>query len=166
MKSLILATAAVLALGIGGAGAATVSSHQGTAMAPQARTSRNVTGAAHHRSLTVKEAQRALRRDSLYHGHIDGIIGPRTRHALAQYQKMKGLPVTANLNHQTMEALMGSRTVGVGSSMHRHAITGQGTLRQTPPPTPAATGASGQTTGMGSTPMGSTSTGTTSGMTK
>lgn len=164
MKSLILATAAAVALGFGGAGAANAwSGHSGSAMGPNSRqmsysgtsSMRNVT----HQRSTVKEAQRMLRRDRLYHGRIDGVIGPQTRHALARYQRMNGLPVTASLNRRTEDALMGGRTAGVGSSMHRHATTGQGTMGQTPPPTSSETGASGQTTGTGTAPPSTINTG-------
>lgn len=170
MKALILASAAVLALGIGGVGTANAwSGHSGSTMAPSSRhmshsgmsSMRNATGAAHHRSMMVKEAQRALRRHGLYHGNIDGVMGSRTRHALARYQRMRRLPVTASLNRETMGDLMGSRTAGFGSSMHRHATTGQGTLGQTPPPMPSETGTSGQTTGRGTIPPSGTNTGTT-----
>ena len=175
MKALILASAAVLALGIGGVGTANAwSGHSGSTMAPSSRTMsysgtssrHHVAGAVSHRRGMVEQAQRMLRRDGFYHGRIDGIIGPQMRHALARYQRTKGLPVTASLNRRTTQALMGSRTAGVGSSMHSHATTGQGTMGQTPPPMPPETGTNGQTMGTGSPPAGGMNTGTNTGTTK
>lgn len=57
------------------------------------------------RSAVVKEAQVKLKQDGLYHGRIDGIIGPQTQRALAAYQKKENLPQTAALDHQTLDKL-------------------------------------------------------------
>lgn len=173
MKALILATAAALALGFGGAGAANAwSGHSGSAMGPSSRTMassgtssmRTATRAVSHRRGMAKEAQRMLRRDGLYHGHVDGIVGPRTRQALARYQKGNGLRVTASLDRATMASLMGHGTTGAGSSaMHSRMTTGQ---TGTASPMPSETGTHNQTTGTGSIPPSGTATGTNSGTTK
>jgi peptidoglycan hydrolase-like protein with peptidoglycan-binding domain len=57
------------------------------------------------RSAAVKEAQVKLKQDGLYHGRIDGIIGPQTRRALTDFQKRENLPQTAALDQQTMQKL-------------------------------------------------------------
>lgn len=170
MRGLILATAAVVALGFGGAGAANAwSGHSGSAMGPNTPNTRTmshsgtssmrtITGAVSHRRGTVEEAQRMLRRDGFYHGRIDGLIGPQTRHALARYQRQNGLRVTASLTPSTRASLMGHQTVGVGSSMHRHATTSQ---TGNTGPMPPATKTGGQNTGTGNTPSGPMNTGTT-----
>ncbi|HJU20129.1 MAG TPA: peptidoglycan-binding domain-containing protein [Stellaceae bacterium] len=108
-------------------------------------------GLSHSRS-TVKQAQRALRREGLYHGTIDGIIGPKTRQALAQYQRHNGLQVTASLNSRTMQSLMGQGAVGVGSSASthmRHPMTTNQVRTQTPMPSATETAPSEMGTGTG-----------------
>jgi peptidoglycan hydrolase-like protein with peptidoglycan-binding domain len=53
----------------------------------------------------VRHAQLALRDQGLYDGPVDGIAGPRTRHALTEYQRRQGLPQTARLDRDTRDAL-------------------------------------------------------------
>lgn len=53
----------------------------------------------------VKQAQTELKREGLYHAKIDGIVGPKTRHALAEFQKREGLQQTARLDDQTVQRL-------------------------------------------------------------
>lgn len=53
----------------------------------------------------VRRAQVALRDQGLYDGPIDGINGPRTRHALGAFQQRQGLPQTARLDAPTRDAL-------------------------------------------------------------
>jgi peptidoglycan hydrolase-like protein with peptidoglycan-binding domain len=180
MRSLILATASVIALGLGSAGAAPLSHGYSGNVAdpnaaappttaapaeaappaapaatsppapaapsaaapppPTAHRHRAVASTIQHRRLAVKEAQRVLRRDGLYHGAIDGIIGPETRRAVAHYQRMHGLPVTANLNHRTLESLLAGHTTGhTPMRMHRSSMSGQRP--------PNATGGQGMETG-------------------
>ncbi len=61
----------------------------------------------------VRQAQQQLRQDHLYRGRIDGIVGSETRQALQRYQRKNGLPVTAQLDQDTMNSLIGN---GQGSS--------------------------------------------------
>lgn len=184
MRSLILATASVLALGMGSAGAATWHHHSGSAMRPHAGKtaySRTYSKAfSKHRlsarntkgrltSHKVKEAQEALRRDHLYRGPIDGVSGPLTRHALAKFQKENGLRVTASLDRSTLSSLRRGGTVGYGSSQkHPNMSAGQGgnsgqTPGQMPGQTPMATGNSGQNMGTGSGASGNMNTGANTG---
>lgn len=60
---------------------------------------------AEHSSYKVRQAQQALKHDGLYKGRIDGINGPQTRSAVAQFQKKHGLKQTAQLDPKTMQKL-------------------------------------------------------------
>lgn len=53
----------------------------------------------------VREAQRALRDLGYHPGPIDGMFGPQTRIALEKYQLAEKLPVTGQLDAETMERL-------------------------------------------------------------
>ena len=53
----------------------------------------------------VREAQRALRDLGYDPGPIDGIVGPQTHAALAKYQGAENLPVTGELDSETMARL-------------------------------------------------------------
>jgi peptidoglycan hydrolase-like protein with peptidoglycan-binding domain len=65
----------------------------------------------------VRRAQQALKSQGLYTDKIDGIVGPKTRTALRQYQAREGLQQTATLDSATRQHLMGrgSTTSGQGS---------------------------------------------------
>jgi peptidoglycan hydrolase-like protein with peptidoglycan-binding domain len=64
----------------------------------------------------VSEVQQKLQQEGLYHGQVDGIIGPETKQALRQYQQQNGLQVTAELDQQTLDHLLGYPPGGQGSS--------------------------------------------------
>ena len=53
----------------------------------------------------VREAQRALRDLGYHPGPIDGTFGPQTRMALEKYQVAEKLPMTGQLDAETMERL-------------------------------------------------------------
>jgi hypothetical protein len=53
----------------------------------------------------VRRAQEALRNQGQDPGPIDGIMGPRTRQALRQFQKANGLQQTGTLDAETRERL-------------------------------------------------------------
>ncbi|PYN88681.1 MAG: hypothetical protein DMD87_08550 [Candidatus Rokuibacteriota bacterium] len=53
----------------------------------------------------VREAQRVLRDLGYHPGPIDGTFGPQTRSALEKYQLAEKLPVTGQLDAETMERL-------------------------------------------------------------
>ena len=65
----------------------------------------------------VMQVQQKLQADNLYSGKIDGIMGPETRQALQQYQQKNGLQVTARLDQQTLNSILGNGGMGQGSSM-------------------------------------------------
>ena len=67
----------------------------------------------------VKEAQRTLKSDGFYHGKIDGMVGPKTRRAIAEFQRRNHLSQTARLDSNTLTRLTGT---GVGSSMPNAGI--------------------------------------------
>lgn len=56
----------------------------------------------------VRNAQTALRDQGLYRGPIDGIDGPETKQAVAEFQRRQGLPQTASLDRRTLDAINGS----------------------------------------------------------
>ena len=64
----------------------------------------------------IRQAQEQLRDQGLYHGQIDGILGPGTKRALQQFQQKNGLQVTATLDQPTMNKLLGA-AAGEGSTM-------------------------------------------------
>ena len=53
----------------------------------------------------VREAQRVLRDLGYHPGPIDGTFGPQTRAALQKYQLAEKLPVTGQLDAETMQRL-------------------------------------------------------------
>ena len=121
IRKLLLGTASVLALGIGGAAldyAADAGNPVNPAtMPPAAQTSdSSMTGDALRKD-DIRWAQVELRDKGLYKGSLDGILGPETKRALGQFQKNNGLGRTASLNAQTWEALTGDPGIGQGSSM-------------------------------------------------
>jgi peptidoglycan hydrolase-like protein with peptidoglycan-binding domain len=64
----------------------------------------------------ITEVQQKLQQDGLYQGKIDGRLGRETRHALQQYQKQNGLRVTANLDRETRDSLLGQGAMSHGST--------------------------------------------------
>ncbi len=91
-----------------GAGAAGGSSAAGQMPKNGATKSRSMHRATARTSSRVREAQQALQQDGLYKGKVDGQFGPKTRSALAQFQKQNGLKQTARLDRATMSKLMQS----------------------------------------------------------
>src|SRR5207302_11255255 len=55
--------------------------------------------------LSVADLQDQLARAGYYHGQIDGVLGPETRHALLRYQSDKGLRMTGSLTMETRQSL-------------------------------------------------------------
>ena len=102
MRRLILTTASVIALGAGltfaGTSPADAWSHSGMHSARMTHVSR----------AEVRDVQQKLQADNLYRGKIDGMLGSQTRRAIADYQKRNGLRVTANLDRQTRDSLLGT----------------------------------------------------------
>jgi peptidoglycan hydrolase-like protein with peptidoglycan-binding domain len=121
MRKLILGTASVLALAIGGAALDCVadagSAADAGAIRPAFETSQSSQTAAFLRKDNTRWAQLELRNMGLYGGSLDGIEGPETKRALDQFQTNNGLKRTAMLDPQTLDALVGNPGIGNGSSM-------------------------------------------------
>ncbi len=129
IRKLILGTASVLVLGIGGAAldfaadADDVSNPVGNTPSVT-ETSQHWLNAARLSKDDIRWAQLRLLMMGLYNGSLDGVIGPETKQALLGFQKSKDLERTATLDQPTADALIGNTGVGVGSSMPRGAAAG------------------------------------------
>jgi peptidoglycan hydrolase-like protein with peptidoglycan-binding domain len=53
----------------------------------------------------VADAQAILQEQGYYHGEVDGLVGPLTQQALAEYQSAQGLEQTAAIDEPTLESL-------------------------------------------------------------
>jgi hypothetical protein len=53
----------------------------------------------------VADVQTALQEQGYYKGEVDGLIGPLTRQALAEYQSAQGLYATETIDQPTLESL-------------------------------------------------------------
>jgi hypothetical protein len=53
----------------------------------------------------IASVQRALQEQGYYRLAVDGLIGPATRAALANYQQDRGLPITSAIDGPTLQAL-------------------------------------------------------------
>jgi peptidoglycan hydrolase-like protein with peptidoglycan-binding domain len=53
----------------------------------------------------IANAQAALQQQGYYHGDVDGLIGPLTRAAIAEYQSDHGLYVTSAIDQPTLQSL-------------------------------------------------------------
>ncbi len=130
MKRLILVTASVLALGVGGAGATYAAEMDRSTPNVQANmpaasgTSQYSQTAPSLSKDEVRLAQQKLRDLRLYNGAIDGVLGQETKQALEKFQSSNGLSMTATLDQPTMDRLLGSTGIGQGSSTP--PLTGQG----------------------------------------
>ena len=115
IRKLLLGTASVLALGMAGGILSSVldvidTGNTATAASTPAvvETSREALTGDALRKNDIRWAQVELRYRGLYQGSLDGVVGPETKRALSQFQKMNGLAPTASLDAQTWEALTGS----------------------------------------------------------
>jgi hypothetical protein len=53
----------------------------------------------------VANVQAALQEQGYYHGEVDGLLGPLTRDAIANYQRDHGLYTTSTIDRPTLESL-------------------------------------------------------------
>ena len=65
----------------------------------------NALGSSEQVVANVADVQDQLARGGYYHGKIDGVLGPETRHALVRYQSAKGLRMTGSLTMETEQSL-------------------------------------------------------------
>ena len=106
VRKFILGTTSVLALGIGGAAldfsadADDVSNaSENTLSIPE--TSHHWINAANLSKDDIRWAQAELHYSGLYNGSLDGVMGPETKQALAEFQEDNGLKRTARLDQCT-----------------------------------------------------------------
>jgi hypothetical protein len=78
---------------------------QYVAMAPTATTAAPAAAAAAHDASTISRAQTRLLELGYRIGKADGILGPKTKGALRQYQRANRLSETGALDHATLVAL-------------------------------------------------------------
>jgi peptidoglycan hydrolase-like protein with peptidoglycan-binding domain len=129
IRKLILGTASVLALGIGGA--ALDFSADADDIFNAAGNTPSAAGISHHwlnaanpSKDDVRWAQVELHMIGLYNGSLDGVVGPETQQALLRFQESTDLERTATLDQQTADALIGNPGVGQGSSMPKGSGAG------------------------------------------
>ena len=121
MRKLILGTVSILALGTAGvtlnfpAGADDVVPKVASSKLPASGASRGIAAADPSKD-DIRWAQLELRNIGLYKGSLDGILGPETKRAVAQFQRNNGLNPTATVDDETMEVLTGNHGIGQGSS--------------------------------------------------
>jgi hypothetical protein len=53
----------------------------------------------------IANVQAALQQQGYYHGEVDGLIGPLTRGAIADYQRAHGLYTTSTIDQPTLQSL-------------------------------------------------------------
>src|SRR6266478_6167679 len=53
----------------------------------------------------IANAQAALQQQGYYHGEVDGLLGPLTRGAIADYQRDHGLYTTSTIDQPTLQSL-------------------------------------------------------------
>lgn len=121
VRKFALGTASVLALGIGGA-ALDYAADAGNAVNAEslqagAQALESWPGGNSFRKDDIRWAQVELRDRGLYKGSLDGVLGPETKRALAQFQTKNGLDRTASLDARTWEMLTGNSAIDEGSSM-------------------------------------------------
>jgi peptidoglycan hydrolase-like protein with peptidoglycan-binding domain len=116
IRKLVLGTASVLALGIGGASLDLVANAGNFADATP-EPSHHWINAANLSKDDVRWAQVELHTIGLYNGSLDGVAGPETKRALLEFQENNGLGRTAALDQQTADLLLGHTGVGQISGM-------------------------------------------------
>ena len=53
----------------------------------------------------IANVQAALQQQGYYHGEVDGLLGPLTRAAIADYQRDHGLYTTSTIDEPTLQSL-------------------------------------------------------------
>jgi hypothetical protein len=53
----------------------------------------------------IANVQASLQQQGYYHGEVDGLLGPLTRSAIADYQRDRGLYITSAIDQPTLESL-------------------------------------------------------------
>jgi Putative peptidoglycan binding domain len=116
IRKVLLGAASVLALSVAGSIASSVLDYvadvgntaTAASMPAAVETSRDALTGDPLRRDDIRWAQVELRYRGLYQGSLDGIVGPETKRALSEFQKINGLGPSESLDAQTWEALTGS----------------------------------------------------------
>jgi peptidoglycan hydrolase-like protein with peptidoglycan-binding domain len=129
------------------------------------------TGSGQYGTETIREVQQALKDKGIETGPVDGIMGPKTKAAVEEFQQKEGLSGSGQLNHETLAALdvnvsgamgSGSRPSSGSSSPSSpdHSGSGQSpSPESSSSPSPESSGSSSPTPG--STDSSSSGYGTT-----
>jgi peptidoglycan hydrolase-like protein with peptidoglycan-binding domain len=123
MKKLMVATAAMLALGITGSGIAQTNTQTPRSTTMPTQSTQSVTSPVALPESQVKQAQQQLKSAGQYKGQVDGKMGTDTQQAIEQFQQKHGLPATGTLDDQTMAALQGSTGRAGSSSSSSSSVT-------------------------------------------
>ena len=115
IRKLILGTASVLALGIGGA-VLNFSADAGDVPNAAHGPSHHWLNTANLSKDDIRWAQVKLHVMGFYDGSLDGVVGPETKQAILGFQKSNSLERTGTLDQQTADALIDGTVVGQGSS--------------------------------------------------
>ncbi len=75
----------------------------------------------------MRAAQQALKDQGLYDAEVDGIMGPKTREAIREFQKRENLKETGRLDAETLAKLGVERTGAAGTSPAASPRTAPGT---------------------------------------
>jgi peptidoglycan hydrolase-like protein with peptidoglycan-binding domain len=97
----------------------------------------------------VRQAQEALQGQGLYKGQVDGKMGPQTKHAIAQFQKQKGLKQTAQLDQPTISDLQNGAMSGSDNASSSPSSNGMGSSRSPNSSPSMDSSGSGASPGMG-----------------
>ena len=141
IRKLVLGTVSVFALGIGGAaldaalnsGADAGNTANTVSMPTAIQTSDNLGTGDSLRKDDIRWAQVELRFRGLYTGSLDGVLGPKTKRALEQFQQNNGLNRTASLDARTWDALTNSSGIAEGSSSIPPNNDSSGPMTNSPP---------------------------------
>ena len=125
IRKLVLGTVSVFALGIGGAaldaaldyGADAGNTANAVSKPAAIQISDSLGTGDSLRRDDIRWAQVELRFRGLYTGSLDGVLGPKTKRALGQFQQNNGLNRTASLDARTWDALTNSSGIAEGSSI-------------------------------------------------
>jgi peptidoglycan hydrolase-like protein with peptidoglycan-binding domain len=117
----------------------------------------------------VKAAQEALKDKGMDPGSADGVMGPKTRQALREFQKKEGLKESGQLDAETMDKLGVQKTSRMDSGSGSGSMgssSGSGSPSSSPSASPSAqpSSPSSPSTGAGGTQSGSS--GSSSGASK
>ena len=118
MRTLMLATASAIVLGMAGAGVGHAA-EQYSSPTNTSESAMQTTSAMTGSEILIRAAQQQLKYSGLYNGSVDGKMSPETQQAFRQFQQQHGLPQSGTLDPRTYTALEGDQgdTGQVGSNL-------------------------------------------------